>query len=223
MTSNRPTLVLVPGAWHRPSTYDLLRGELDILGYATRAVKLPTAGPDPHGSLYDDAAAIREAVGSLSGPVVVVAHSYGGIPAAEGTPDGVQRLIHLSAYVPDVGESMYTLHGMPDPESADGLFPTSADPRAQLYSDLPEEDGNLAVSRLVDQLHRPFADRVTRAAWHTVPSSYVVTERDNSMPVELQEEMAARTSDVRRIATGHSPFLSRPAELAALIDRIITG
>ncbi len=223
MISRRPALVLVPGSWHRPSAFDLLRGELDTRGYATRTVKLPTTGPDPHGNLHDDAAAVNRAIEALSGPVAVIAHSYGGMPATEGTPDNVQRLIYMTAFVPDVGESAYTLLGMPDPESADGLFLTGEDPRAQLYADLPVEEGDLAVSRLVEQLHQPFVDHVTRAAWHTVPSSYIVTEQDNAIAVEFQEKMAGRTSDIHRIATSHSPFLSRPAELAALIDRIITG
>ena len=225
MTAQRPTFVLVPGAWHLPSTWDLLRGELDALGYASRAVKLLTTGPDPRGGLQEDAEAIRAAIEAISGPVVVVAHSYGGIPATEGAADlpNVQRLIYLAAYVPDVDESMYTLHGMPDPDSVEGLFPIGSDPRAQLYADVPAAAAELAISRLVDQLHQPFADHATRAAWHTVPSAYIVTEQDASLPIELQEQMAARAKNVYRIPTSHSPFLSCPAELAALLDEIAKG
>jgi pimeloyl-ACP methyl ester carboxylesterase len=54
-----------------------------------------------------------------------------------------------------------------------------------------------------------------------VPSTYIVTEQDASVPVAVQEQMAAHAKDVRRIATSHSPFLSRPAELAALLDEIV--
>ncbi|MEV1328472.1 alpha/beta hydrolase [Micromonospora costi] len=225
MSVERPTFVLVPGAWHLPSSWDLLRGELDTLGYASRAVKLSTTGPDPRGGLQEDAQAIRSAVEALSGPVVVVAHSYGGIPATEGLaglPD-VRRLVYLAAYVPDVGESMHTLHGLPDPDSADGLFPIGPDPRAQFYADVPNDVADLAISRLVDQLLKPWVDRVTQAAWHTVPATYILAERDAALPVDLQEQMAARIKDVRRIATSHSPFLSRPAELAGLLDEIARG
>ena len=221
MSAGRPTLVLVPGARHRPDTFDRLRGELDALGYATRAVKLPTTGPDPRGGLHDDAAAIRDAVEALAGPVVVMAHGYGGVPATEGVPDGVRRLIYLAAHVPDVGESMYSLQGLAEPASPDGLYQADGNLRARLYTDLPELEGALAVSRLVDQLNRPFTDRVTRAAWRTVPSSYIVTERDNAMPVGLQEEMAARASEVHYIYSGHTPFLSRPVVLATLLDIIV--
>jgi pimeloyl-ACP methyl ester carboxylesterase len=225
MPAQRPTLVLVAGAWHLPSTWDLLRGELDALGYASRAVKLPTTGPDPRGGLREDAEAVRAAIEAISGPVVVVAHSYGGIPATEGTAGlpNVQRLIYLAAYVPDVDESLYTLHGMPDPDSAEGLFPIGSNPRAKFYADVPEAVADLAISRLVDQLHQPFAEHVTRAAWHTVPSTYIITEQDASLPVELQEQMATRAKNIHRIPTSHSPFLSRPAELAALLDEIAKG
>jgi len=106
------------------------------------------------------------------------------------------------------------------PDSVEGLFERSRDPRAEFYADVPGPLAERAVSQLVDQLHRPFADSVTQAAWHTVPSAYIVTENDASLPVEVQEEMAARTDTVRRIPTGHAPFLARSAELAALLDEI---
>ncbi|WP_326835003.1 alpha/beta hydrolase [Amycolatopsis rhabdoformis] len=199
-----PTLVLVPGAWHQPATFDRLRNELGALSYATRGVKLPTTGPRPCGDLFADAAAIRDAVHAVTGPVVVVAHSYGGLPATQALHD-VEHVVYLAAYVPDLGDSLYTLHGAPNPESAEGLFPTSADPRDQLYHDLPEAEADRAVRALVDQLHRPFADRVTHAAWQHVPSSYVITEQDRSLPAELQARMATRTNAVHRIASGHSP------------------
>lgn len=227
MTAQRPAIVLVPGAWHLPSTWDLLRGELDALGYASRGVKLPTTGPDPRGGLRDDAEAIRGAVETLTGPVVVVAHSYGGIPATEGLTDlpGLRHLIYLAAYMPDINESMLSLHRYPDPDSAEGLFPFPAEPgpRVQLYADVPEALADQAIGQLVDQRFQPFVDRVTRAAWHTVPSTYILTEQDASLPVKMQEEMALHAKSILRIPTSHSPHLSRPADLARLLDDIVKG
>jgi pimeloyl-ACP methyl ester carboxylesterase len=216
------TFVLVPGAWHLPSAYDLLRGELDALGHPSLAVKLPTTGPDPRGGLREDAAAVRAAIQAVDGPVIVLAHSYGGIPATEAAAGlaNVQHVIYLAAYVPDVDESMFTIHGIPDPESSEGLFPYNEDPRAQFYGDVPEPLAELAVSRLVDQRVQPWVDRVTRAAWHEVPSTYIVTTQDGTLPIELQERMATRAKDMRSMATSHSPFLSRPPELAAILDEI---
>ena len=217
------TFVLVHGAWHRPSTFDLLRTELDALGHRSTAVNLPTAGPDPRGGLAEDAAAVRAAIEAVEGPVTVLAHSYGGIPATQGAAGlaNVQHLIYLAAYVPDAGESMFTIHGIPDPEDTDGLFPIGEDPRAQLYADVPGPIADRAIADLVDQRVQPWVDRVTAAAWHTIPSAYIVTDQDASLPVALQETMSAHTKQVRRMASSHSPFLSQPAELAALLDEIV--
>ncbi|MFI5610746.1 hypothetical protein [Amycolatopsis sp. NPDC051903] len=59
------------------------------------------------------------------------------------------------------------------------------------------------------RLLRPFADHVSRAAWQTGPTSYVITELDNSLPVELQENMATRTNDVRLLPASHTPHPAR--------------
>lgn len=216
------TFVLVPGAWHQPSTFDLLRAELRRLGRRGVAVKLPTTGPDPRGGLAEDAAAVRAAIEGVDGPVVVLAHSYGGIPATQGAAglSNVQQLIYLAAYVPDVGESMFTIHGIPDPDDTDGLFPIGDDPRTQLYADVPAPIADQAVADLVEQRVQPWVDRVTAAAWHAIPSTYIVTEKDASLPVALQEQMSAHAKQVRRIETSHSPFLSCPAELAALLGEL---
>jgi pimeloyl-ACP methyl ester carboxylesterase len=100
------------------------------------------------------------------------------------------------------------------------LFEIPRDPREQFYHDLPEVLREQAVARLVDQRLQPFVDHTTRAAWRTVPSSYIVTDDDRSLPAELQERWAARTGNVFHIAGSHSPMLSRPGELAAILDKI---
>jgi hypothetical protein len=53
-----------------------------------------------------------------------VAHSYAGIPVIEGAAGlpNVQRVIYVAAFVPDVGESMYTMRGFPVPDSVEGLM-----------------------------------------------------------------------------------------------------
>ena len=58
---------------------------------------------------------------------------------------------------------------------------------------------------------------LTEAGWKTIPSTYVICEADY-LPLVLQERWAKRTDRVRRMNTAHSPFLSRPAGLARLIE-----
>ncbi|XVU21677.1 alpha/beta hydrolase [Actinoplanes sp. CA-054009] len=217
------TVMLVHGAWHQPSTWAKLQKELRGLGYETVTPALPSAGADPTGDVHDDAAVIREALDAIDGKVVVVAHSYAGIPVAEAAA-GVDRIIFLAAFMPDAGESMYTLLGIPAPDEIPaGLFPLPADPRNALYHDVPDAEAEAALKELVGQTHSSFATPVDRAVWHDVPSTYIVADDDHSIPVELQNELAKRAQDVRHLASSHSPHVSMPAELAKVIDEIISA
>ena len=63
------------------------------------------------------------------------------------------------------------------------------------------------------------SQQLTETAWRTIPSTYVICEADNAIPVAAQDAMAGRADDVARLRTSHSPFLSQPAALAGLIRR----
>ncbi|TKK88368.1 alpha/beta hydrolase [Herbidospora galbida] len=217
------TVMLVHGAWHQPKAWAKLETELHALGYATRTPALPSAGDKPTAGVHDDAAVLARELASVEGPVVVLGHSYAGIPVTEAAAGAgnVRRLIYLAAYMPDKGQSMYSLHGLPDPEDTSGLFPLPEDPREALYADLPEPEAEQAVSELADQTVLSFAEKVDAAAWRDIPSTYIVTGEDKAIPVALQEQMAAQATEIRRISSGHSPFLSQPRRLAALIDEIV--
>nr|SBO98684.1 Probable signal peptide protein [Nonomuraea gerenzanensis] len=173
--------------------------------------------------MHDDAAVLAAELASIAGPVVLLGHSYGGMPITEAAAGAgnVERLIYLAAYMPDKGQSMYTIHGLPDPEDLSGLFPRGEEPRVSLYGDLPDEEAEQAVSMLVDQTIRSFAEKVDVAAWRSIPSAYIITEQDKAIPPALQEQMAAQANEIHRLPGGHSPFLSRPRRLAALIDEIV--
>ena len=51
-----------------------------------------------------------------------------------------------------------------------------------------------------------------------MPSTYVVCERDNAIPPAAQEHMSAHAGTVSRLEAGHSPFLSRPHDVTAIIQ-----
>jgi pimeloyl-ACP methyl ester carboxylesterase len=81
----QPTIVFVPGAFHTPEYYNPVRSLLEAKGYVTKAVSLPSVG-DSTSSMADDATAIRAVTSKLADEghqVVVVIHSYGGIPGTE--------------------------------------------------------------------------------------------------------------------------------------------
>ncbi len=214
----RPTLLLVHGAWHGAWCWEKLTPELRQRGWTTRAVGLPSAGGTA--GVREDARVVRDALDAIAGPVVVVAHSYGGIPATQAVAGAgnVVRIVFLAAYQLDVGDSLLGFHGMPAPARAHDVQPVPDDPIPMFYGDVPRDEAEEAVQRLVPQSARSFGEALTEAGWHTVPSTYVICENDGALPAESQRAMAERSDTVRRLATGHSPFLSRPAELAALLQ-----
>lgn len=84
MTSSaKPTILFVPGAWHLPVGFDVVRGQLQAIGYPTEAVAHPSVGEEPPKSnLLDDSANLRAAIEKLANEgkqVVVITHSYGGV------------------------------------------------------------------------------------------------------------------------------------------------
>ncbi|WP_043626018.1 alpha/beta hydrolase [Nonomuraea candida] len=217
------TVMLVHGAWHRPGTWAKLETELRSLGYDTLAPALPSSGDHPTAGMHDDAAVLAAELAAADGPVVLLGHSYAGIPmteAAAGARD-VVRLIYLAAYMPDEGQSLYTLHGLPETDDTGGLYPLLDDPRTSLYGDLPDDEAERELSRLVGQSRLSFTEKVTAAAWRDIPSTYVIAAQDQALPPALQERMAAQAAEVRRLPGGHSPFLAQPRRLATLIDEIV--
>ena len=217
----RPTFLLVHGAWHGSWAWDKLKPILEADGWTTRTVDLPSAG-DPEAGIHDDARTVRQALDRIQGPAVVVGHSYGGIPVTQAVTDAanVAHIVYLSAYQLDIGESLWGSHGAPVPEEPEGLTPVANSPLNAFYVGMPDDEAEVAVQRLVPQSVRSFAEPLTQAGWRTTPSTYIVCEQDLALPAEYQEVLAARSSTVHRIAWGHSPFLTEPADLAALLTRI---
>jgi pimeloyl-ACP methyl ester carboxylesterase len=218
------TVMLVHGAWHRPNTWEKLETELHALGYGTHAPALPSAGERPTAGMHDDAAVVAKELASIEGPVVLLGHSYGGIPITEAAAGArnVERLIYLCAWMPDEGQSLFDLEGSRTPDDVSGLLPLiSGGARTSFYGDLPDAEAEQAMSTLVDQTVRSFAEKVGAVAWRDIPSTYIVAEQDQAISLAVQEKMAAQAAEIRRLTSGHSPFLSQPRVLAALIDEAI--
>ncbi|MFJ4692310.1 alpha/beta fold hydrolase [Streptomyces sp. NPDC088766] len=220
---DRPTLLLVHGAWHGSWCWDALRAELGAGGWTTRVVDLPSAGQEA--GVQDDARAVLAELERIGGPAVVVAHSYGGIPVTQAVAEAgdVAHVVYLAAYQLDVGESLLGHHGAPVPPEPHGFQAVPDNPVPVFYGDVPGAEADRAARRLVPQSTKSFVEPLTRAGWHTVPSTYVVCEHDRALPPENQETLAARSGAVHRLACHHSPFLSMPGELAALLAEIAHG
>jgi hypothetical protein len=217
------TVLLVHGAWHGPWVWDALVEEMPDL--RVRTVALPSVGRDVAtlGDMHADAAAIRAVATAVRGPVLVCAHAYGGVPATQGVADlaNVVGLVYLCAFQLDVGESVAGAAGGRPPDwwdvHADEGYVDALRPLEVFYTDVDEALARGAITRLGHQSLAALGQRVTKVAWRSVPSTYVVCEHDRAIPVAAQEAMAGRAGRVLRIPSAHSPFLSRPAQLAGVL------
>jgi pimeloyl-ACP methyl ester carboxylesterase len=220
---SRPTLLLVHGAWHGAWCWEKLRSVLEADGWRTRAIDLPSAGG--RADMHDDAQAVLGELKRIDGPVVVVAHSYGGVPVSQAAAEAgnVSHIVYLAALQLDVDESLLGFVGAPVPPEPRAFQPVPDDPIGMFYGDLPRAEAEEAAKRLVPQSTKSFWDVLTKAAWHTVPSTYIICEDDQALPAQAQQVLAERSGAVHRIAGDHSPFLSKPAKLAALLAKIALG
>lgn len=218
-----PTVVLVHGAWGCPQDWvDVIAG-LAAEGVAAVAADLPTM-QRPDATALDDAHAVAELVASVPAPVILCGHSYGGVvvsQAAMGQP--VSHLVYLAAVVPEEGQSMREVLGGGEPRPAPG-FDVREDGTTLLTEwaspdwDYPAD----ALERMGRQPRRPFAaggpaTPVTVAAWREVPSTYVVAERDASVPPVLQREMASACTRIMTLDSGHMVQHEHPQAVSNLL------
>jgi pimeloyl-ACP methyl ester carboxylesterase len=122
--STKPTIILIPGAWHTTEGFGPLKSFLEKAGYPTKAVDLPSAGAHPgHPNFNQDVAVIRKVVLDLideKKEVVVVMHSFGSVIGSEALRDlgkgdreatgktgGVIRCVFIGILLPELGKAMY--------------------------------------------------------------------------------------------------------------------
>src|SRR5690242_20031242 len=95
-----PSLLVVPGSWHRPEHWRLFVDAMPDVD--THVVRLTSTGDDPDtlGDMYGDAKLVADAAAAIDGPVVVLAHSYGGVPTTQalGAAPNVQRIVYVAAF-----------------------------------------------------------------------------------------------------------------------------
>jgi pimeloyl-ACP methyl ester carboxylesterase len=217
----KPTLLLVHGAWHGSWAWELVAPGLESAGWQVRTVDLPSTAErgGPRHDLYDDAAVVRATIQEIDGPVVVVAHSYGGAVVSEGAGlPNVRHIVYVAGFQLDVGEALLR-QGVDVPAwwVIDDDLLTPADPRHVLYADLRSDLADRVIARLRPLSLAACSQPLTVAAWRTVPSTYVLCENDQAFPDGVQEFFAARAKNVRRLPSSHSPFFSLPSELTELI------
>jgi pimeloyl-ACP methyl ester carboxylesterase len=230
------TYVLVHGSWHGGWSWYKVVPLLEKAGHSVMAPDLPSLGKDrtpiSEVSLETWASCICRILDAQSEPVILVGHSRGGIvisQAAEWRPEKVKTLVYLAAPLLRDGEAFIQVAG------EDGTSPflphlvMSEDRRSVtireeavkelFYGECSEEDVILARSLLAPEAVAPVATplRLTAANYGRVPRVYIECRRDRALSPALQKKMytALPCQRVISLDTDHSPFLSRPGELAA--------
>ncbi|MGR6919174.1 alpha/beta hydrolase [[Actinomadura] parvosata] len=229
----KPTVVLVHGAWADTSSWN---GEADALrraGYTARSIANPLRGLD------GDAAAVADFLKTVSGPVVLVGHSYGGsvITNAAAAAPNVKALVYVDAAVPDTGETTAQLSGSGsalngDPASLYDKVSYSNAPQgaSDLYlkkdvfvgsfaSDLPRDTAVRLWASQRAASTSAFQTPSRSAAWKKIPSWYFVSTGDRIITPASQLSMAKRArSKVTKFAGGsHLTLVSHPDAVTSVI------
>ena len=230
----KPTIVLVHGAWADGSSWAKVTKRLQADGYP---VRVP---PNPLRSLGSDSATIRSFLSTLSGPIVLVAHSYGGAVitnAATGNPN-VKALVYVDGFAPAQGETILPLAGADSALAADPTTVFDFVP----YPGAPPGDVDLYLKR--DVFLTSFASGVPRPeaellypsqrpltfssgnepsgtpAYLTIPSWYVLGTGDRIITPSAQEFMATRANaTITRIPTGHLGLITKPNPITKVIEQ----
>jgi pimeloyl-ACP methyl ester carboxylesterase len=208
-----------------------MTGLLQERGVQSVAPVLPSCGEDGvpgvagGPGLTEDVAAVRQVLQDSDESTVVVAHSYGGIVTAEAAAGvgSVRHLLLISSYLPEVGQSLSEFgDGTPAPFLDVDLDAGTFGVRPELLVDtfLQDCDADLqaeAADHLARQNVQVTGQPVAAAAWHHVPSTYLVCAQDGGTPARLQREFARRAGRVVELDAGHHPFLSQPVVVRDLL------
>jgi pimeloyl-ACP methyl ester carboxylesterase len=216
-------VVLVHGGFVDGSGWEGVYRILREDGYAVSVVQNPTT------SLADDVAFTRRAVASMSGPVILVGHSYGGAVITEaGNDPKVAGLVYITAFAPDQGESVSSLISNPPPgapvppilPAQDGyLLLDKAKFRASFAADVDAPKALFMADSQVPWGMPALNGTISRPAWKTKPSWYLVATEDKMIPPPAQRFMSERAgSTIVEVAGSHAIYVSRPDAVAALIQ-----
>lgn len=228
----KPTIVLVHGAWADGSSWSPVGDRLRRAGYP---VRIP---PNPLRNLTTDGQTIADFLATLSGPIILVGHSYGGAvitQAATGNPN-VKALVYEDAFAPDEGETVFTLVGA---DSALNVDPATVFDFVP-YPGAPPGDVDLYLKQAT--FLGPFAAGVPRPhalslyasqrpltlsagfvpagvpAWKTIPSWYVLGTQDQIITPVAQRSMAERAgAQITEVRAGHLALILKAETVTKVI------
>lgn len=213
------TFGLVHGGFHGAWCWQRVIGALDALGHRGIAMDLPCSDDSAGASEYADR--VVDALQDFDEPVILVGHSLGGltIPIVA-RRRRVRRLIFLSALLPVPGKSL-----MEQQETEpDMLFPDLVGPSGfgdRLYNKATKADAEFALAQIRPQSRTPHNEKTPLDEWPDVPMSFIVSTDDHACNPAWGRKAARNRLGIENchelIGSDHSPFISRPAELARIL------
>ncbi|MEV4212458.1 alpha/beta hydrolase [Micromonospora sp. NPDC049662] len=232
--ATKPTVVLVHGAWADGSSWDKVTAKLQHDGYRV------VTPPNLLSGVANDAASLRAYLDTITGPIVLVGHSYGGMVitnAALGN-ERVKALVYVDAYIPDQHDTVFSLTSAV-PGSVFGgdtsaVFDQVAIPaetgNVNLYvkpsvfgtafagRSIPAKDVAVLAARQRPLAFSALVEESGAPAWKTIPSWSVIGKQDAVIPAAEQVVMSER-------AKAHSvqinaPHLSMVTDSGAVTNQI---
>jgi pimeloyl-ACP methyl ester carboxylesterase len=227
----KPTIVFVHGAFADSSSWN---GEVSRLQHDGYTVDVP---PNPLQGLYYDAAFIRDFLHTISGPVILVGHSYGGavITNAATGDANVKALVYVDAFMPNKGQTLSELI-----TARPGTCVTKANETFAPYPGAPSGSEDIYIKQAAfrwcfadglptaeaDQLaatQRPvasvaFTEPTGVPAWKSIPSWAVVGTIDNAIPpAELIAMAKAAHARITKVHAGHLSMVADPGAITLVI------
>ena len=219
---NKPSIVFAHGLWADGSCFQKVIPALQAEGHE---VICSQHGLD---SLKGDVACVTRCFGRVSGPVVLVGHSYGGtLITHAGTDDRVAALVYIAALAPDETEtSQSQQQNFPVTdvfshiEVADGRIWLRPDGVGAFAGDLPEAEQKLVWATQAVPVPDLFTQKADGVAWRSKPSWYVVAAEDHTVHPELERFVAKRMGATTvELHTSHVPMLSQPHAVLEVIRK----
>lgn len=234
------TYVLVHGSFQGGWCWERVVPHLVRAGHHVVALDLPGHGEDTtpvsEVTLESYVETVRRVVETRQEPVILVGHSFGGVvisQVAEQIPGKIQALIYLAALLPQNGLSALQI---PNPDG-DALMANIIINRAEgwvfvkeqaipgiYYTDCTPEDVAAVLPRLQVEPLMPYMQPVSLSAdkFGQVKRYYIGCTQDQSVTPAFQQAMLATTpcNQVFMLDAGHSPYISRPADVAAILLQV---
>ena len=216
-------IVLVHGAFTDGSSWAKIIPLLQAKGYNVVAVQNPMT------SLADEVSATKRIIALQDGPVLLVAHSWGGVVITEAGDDPkVAGLVYLTAYSPEAGESANDAsasYGWTEGQkqirvdSNKFAYVTREGMLDSIAEGLPMAERTLALAVQGQSYGPMFDEKITVAAWKGKPTWAVISNKDRMLMPTMEADMAKRmNAKTTTVDTCHMVILEAPEAVVAVID-----